>query len=67
MDFKQNNSVFQVDSSRWGYRIKCKIHNEKVDIRKVKDLDGNYMATKQQARVAYAKHIFLLCFACKIL
>ena len=60
MDFKQNNSVFQIDSSRWGYRIKCKIHDEKVDIRKVKDLDGNYMATKQQARIAYAKHMSFL-------
>jgi len=63
MDFKQNkqnNGIFQVDNSRWGYRIKCKINGEKVDVRKIKDINGNNMTTRQQARAAYAKHMVLL-------
>lgn len=57
---KQKDGLFQLDNGNWGYRIKCKIRGEKVDIKKIKDLDGNYMSTRQDAKVAQARHFSYL-------
>lgn len=56
----QNNGLFQVNNDKWGYRIKCTINGQKVDVRKTKDLDGNKMTTRQQAKNAQARHLLLL-------
>lgn len=57
---KQKDGLFQLDNGNWGYRIKCKIRNQKVDIKKVKDIDGYCMPTRQDAKVAQAKHLAIL-------
>ena len=57
---EQKDGLFQLENGNWGYRIKCKINNKNVDIRKIKDANGNKMPNRQSAKIAKAKHLLQL-------
>ena len=60
MTKEQKDGLFQLENGNWGYRIKCKINNKNVDIRKIKDANGNKMPNRQSAKIAKAKHLLQL-------